>query len=67
MNEFKKIGEEYEEFTEVQNLQMDWENELDAMGAFPNINDSIQMLSKAPPSSRSKEYLINYIQELASV
>ena len=66
MNEFKKIGEEYEEFTEMQNLQIAWENELDAMGAFPNVSDSIRMLSKAPQSSRSKQYLVNYIQELAS-
>ena len=66
MNGFN-IDEEGEEFTEMLNAQIGWENELDVMGAWPNINDAIEMLEKAPPSSRSKEYLINYIQELASV
>ena len=66
MNGFD-IDEEAAEFTEMLNAQIGWENELDAMGAFPPVNDSIMMLSKAPPISRSKEYLINYVQELASV
>ena len=44
----------------------EWENELDAMGAWPNIFNSIQMLSKAPAESKSKQSLVNYIQELAS-
>ena len=60
------MDEEIAEFTDLLNAHIGWENELDAMGAWPNIFDSIQMLSKAPAESKSKQSLVNYIQELAS-
>ena len=45
------------------NEQIIWENELDAMGAWPCLEIAVLHLQKAPIVSRSKDFLEEYVMK----
>ena len=62
ITEFQKMVAENDYFTELQNKQIDWENRLDDMGAFPDFKALAEHFEKAPMGAPSLPAVVEYLQ-----
>ena len=62
MTEFQNMIAESDYFTELQNAQIIWENELDSMGAFPDFKSLAEHFEKAPMGAPSLPAVVEYLQ-----